>query len=131
MFQYFSSFLIVALPLFAFEIASPKIAYLIANPSTFYGVKVINNAREIFILKENVEKSPVYISGIDQYIQEKHEKLNMTELILVTALTTTNIIKKKQSDKSLKAIENNVKYSILVLEEMNKIIAASEKLKFE
>jgi hypothetical protein len=131
MFQKFSSFLIVALPLFVFEIASPKIAYWIANPSTFYGVKVINNAREILVLKENVEKSPFYISSIDQYIQEKHEKLNTTELILVTAVTTTNIIKKKQIDKSLKAIENNVKYSILVLEEMNKIIAASENSKFE
>lgn len=129
----FPNFLMIAIPLLALQISSPRFAYWIANPSLYYIVDILDGTAKIIQLKEKLANTPGYESAVDQYLSTVKTSLNSTQLVLLTAVSASNVLSKKPQEKTaddLRKIETNVNYSILLLKETNKIISLGEQTKF-
>lgn len=97
MFYQLSSFFLVVLPLLAFQLASSKISYWISNPSTYYMVKNIHDALDIMHFNDQLKKKVVIGSPVGNYLKMDNGKLSSTDLVLLTAMATSEVIREKKN----------------------------------
>ncbi|MBA2404184.1 MAG: hypothetical protein H0V66_05385 [Bdellovibrionales bacterium] len=128
------SFALLAVVMVASQFVSKQTAYWTASPSNYYIYNVINASQNIFQLNEKLKKNPSTESPIQQYTKLNSSKLTTTELVLLTAIASSDVLNKKDrsiASEKMPKKESAFKHSIMILQEMNKIVLLSDEAEFE